>query len=358
MNNLLMLEQRVSRLEKLLKNEAKQVGTLYHSTALTTAMNFIIAEDTLQSSERYRPNKLSGTRDIVYFSRNRSIANINFLTGSDVVVTLVVDGDKLSEKYKVFPYNYFGFDQETDIHGNVSIPDSPNIRQQEECVRGPIKNISKYTKEIIVRFNDTVGKTQWWTDTTLSDNDLNDLIDSLGNYCNKHNIKLTGDKVIVDRIKGKMSVAKRFASQPDNDYEPYTGSGANTSDSSNQVPCLKINVKHSDGTETFYFVCKDKVKLISLRASLKNLVYSLVDFDGDEDILESLFDVCKHNKVRMASDGKSFDSDYFLEAARDFGYNKNIVGKRADDHSFISRSNKEYKLNLIDTINVTVADNA
>lgn len=352
------LLNRIYKLEKLLlKNEAKQVGTLYHSTALTTAMNFIIAEDTLQSSGRYRPNKLSGTRDVVYFSRNRSIANINFLTGSDVVVTFVVDGDKLSENYKVFPYNYFGFDQETDIHGNVSIPDSPNIRQQEECVRGPIKNISKYTKEIIVRFNDTVGNTQWWTDTTLSDNDLNDLIDRLGDYCNKHSIKLTGDKIIVDRIKGKMSAAKKFTSQPDNDYEPYTSGGADSSDSGNQVPCLKINVKHSDGTETFYFVCKDKVKLISLRASLKNLVYSLVDFDGDEDILESLFDVCKHNKIRVASDGKSFDNDYLLEAARDFGYNKNIVGKRADDHSFISRSNKEYKLNLINTINVTVADN-
>lgn len=350
------LLNRIYKLEKLLlKNEAKQVGTLYHSTALTTAMNFIIAEDTLKSSGRYRPNKISGTSDVIYFSRNRSISNINFLTGSDVIVTLVVDGDKLSEKYKVFPYNDFGFGQETDIHGNVSIPDSPNIRQQEECVRGPIKNISKYTKEIIVRFNDTTGKKQWWTDTTLSDNDLNDLIDSLGGYCNKHNIKLTGDKVIVDRIKGKMSVANRFTFQKDKDYEPYKSGNTDLQNDNGQVFSLKVNVKHNGGTETFYFVCKDKVKLISLRASLKNLVYSLVDFEGDEDILESLFDICKHEKIRIVSNSKSFNNNYFLEAVKDFGYNKNMVGKKADDNSFVSRSNKEYKLILIDTINVTVA---
>ena len=181
------------------------------------------------------------------------------------------------------------------------------------------------------------------------------MIDSLGGYCNKHNIKLTGDKVIVDRIKGKMSVAKRFAFQKGNDYEPYKSSGAYTQSDNNQVFSLKINVKHSDGAETFYFVCKDKVKLISLRASLKSLVYSLVDFDGDEDILESLFDICKYNKIRMVSNGESFDNHYILDAVKYFGYNKNIVGRKADDNSFTSMSNKEYKLNLIDTINVTVA---
>ena len=47
MNKLLMLERRISRLEKLIRNEAKQVGTLYHVCNLDS-LNHILKTNTIE----------------------------------------------------------------------------------------------------------------------------------------------------------------------------------------------------------------------------------------------------------------------------------------------------------------------
>lgn len=49
MNKLLKLEKRVSRLEKLLRNEAKQVGTIYHVCNLDS-LKHILKTNTIESS--------------------------------------------------------------------------------------------------------------------------------------------------------------------------------------------------------------------------------------------------------------------------------------------------------------------
>ena len=70
--------------------EAKQVGLLYHSTSLEAALNILI------------DNKLWAFRD-VGISTSRHLNNI-FSENSEV--TFLLDGDKLSNKYKLSPFRY------------------------------------------------------------------------------------------------------------------------------------------------------------------------------------------------------------------------------------------------------------
>ena len=63
---------------------------------------------------------------------------LDYLTEQNILFQIVVDGNKLSENYKIGPYNDLPF------NGYDIIAD----REKEEAVKGPIKNASKYIKEI------------------------------------------------------------------------------------------------------------------------------------------------------------------------------------------------------------------
>lgn len=125
--------------------EAKQVGTIYHVCTLNAYLKYILPNDTLEASGKYY-NWVYGGDDYVSFTRDKYfVVGTKSVQSSKVLVQLVIDGDKLSEHYKIGPYNDFAFDQE----GNL-VDDSNEItkREKEEAVKGPIKNLSKYIKEI------------------------------------------------------------------------------------------------------------------------------------------------------------------------------------------------------------------
>ena len=140
-NNMLMLEKRIARLEKLVTNEAKQVGTIYHVCSLKDYLKYILPNDTLQASGRYY-NFAYGGNDYISFTRDKKFV-VESRDEEVVLVQLVVDGDLLSERYKVRPYNDFAFGKD-----GTRKPDDFRKREMEECVKGPIKNISKYIKEV------------------------------------------------------------------------------------------------------------------------------------------------------------------------------------------------------------------
>ncbi len=68
--------------------EAKQVGILYHWTTPMRVFNII------------RSNSLQSSRGYISFSRNKN------LVYKDNSVCLVVDGNKLSTKYRIKPYRW------------------------------------------------------------------------------------------------------------------------------------------------------------------------------------------------------------------------------------------------------------
>ena len=139
MNKLLKLEKRVSRLEKLLRNESKQVGTIYHVCNLDS-LNHILKTNTIESSGKWY-NHLYHGDEFVSFTRDQYMMpndGLSYLTSQNILFQIVVDGNKLSENYKIGPYNDMPFNGY----------DFPVDREKEEAVKGPIKNASKYIKEI------------------------------------------------------------------------------------------------------------------------------------------------------------------------------------------------------------------
>ena len=122
------------------RTEAKQVGTLYHVCTLDAFVNRIIEDkelgtkNNLHASGKYK-NKLLDTYDAVSFTRDPLFVVPTWtVSDADILFQFVVDGDKLSEHYKVTPYSYTDGD--------------PNKSEKEEVVIGPIKDFKSYIKEV------------------------------------------------------------------------------------------------------------------------------------------------------------------------------------------------------------------
>lgn len=131
-------------------NEAKQVGILYHVCSLESYMKYIKPNDVLTSSGTYMNHLYKGT-DYVSFTRDKYYTvSTRENRASEVIIQLVIDGDKLSEKYKVKPYNNLAYSKGELKSDN----DIVQYREKEEVVKGAIKNISSYIKAINIDFRD------------------------------------------------------------------------------------------------------------------------------------------------------------------------------------------------------------
>lgn len=161
------LEKRLSSLEHILLNESKQVGTIYHACSLADYMEYILPKDTLSASGLYRVVTQNNETDWIFFTRNRRYTFDK--KRAPVIVRLVVDGDKLSNNYKIRTYNAmaaqtielsreYGIDFSTldaddleDLGFYDMSPDdfkdSPSDREDIEIVKGPIKRVSKYVTQ-------------------------------------------------------------------------------------------------------------------------------------------------------------------------------------------------------------------
>lgn len=190
------LSNRLSKLERKLF-EAKQVGTLYHVCSVEAARNYIFPEDQLKGSGKYTANKITGTKDVIYFSRNKRIDNVAFLTRSHMVIQFVVDGDKLSEKYRIFPYNDFIDDERTGYSGSNSLRPTKtplnkliNNRQQEECVIGTIKNFSSYVTKINMYYDTKTILSGVGTKRYYDKAEAEEVVEEVSKFCKSHGIEL------------------------------------------------------------------------------------------------------------------------------------------------------------------------
>ena len=110
--------------------EAKQVGILYHYTPIITAYQIVIG------------NKLGYSN--ICFTRNKHFHR-HYRSGINTEqCRLVLDGDKLSENYKLKPHDYFFNDRhryEIPHHGTYD-------EQEEKITNGPIKELNRYLIKI------------------------------------------------------------------------------------------------------------------------------------------------------------------------------------------------------------------
>ena len=105
------LLSRIYKLESLLlKNEAKSVGTLYHICNLSS-LNHILKTNTIESSGKWN-NDLYNGDELVSFTRSQYFIptdGLFHLISQNILFQIVVDGNKLSENYKIGPYNDWYF---------------------------------------------------------------------------------------------------------------------------------------------------------------------------------------------------------------------------------------------------------
>ena len=118
-------------------NEAKQVGTLYHWTTNSNLLN-IIESNTLTTS--VTTDSINKKIKIKCISLTRTSNKIQFAISQTSEVLIVLDGNKLSNNYKITPYHdpnqYYFSDEEYD--------------EMEERICKDILNLNKYIIKIIL----------------------------------------------------------------------------------------------------------------------------------------------------------------------------------------------------------------
>lgn len=151
LQQLYILEKRISNLERKI-NEDKQVGEIYHVCSLDDYLNYIVPEDTLKSSGKWK-NHLYGGKNFVSFTRNKGYI-VPLHDEDNALIQLVVDGDELSHHRKIKPYNNYAFTKDGKKYKG---PTNPSSLEAEEAVEGPIEKISDFIKEVRIDFIDNTN---------------------------------------------------------------------------------------------------------------------------------------------------------------------------------------------------------
>lgn len=154
--------------------EAKQVGDIYHFCTLQVAVKYIIPNDTLSPSGKWT-NSLIGSSNVLSFTRDKRFI-VDLLSYEKILVRFEVDGNKLSENHKIFPYNDIGTEYGDEL-------------EKEEVVVGKITNFSKYIKSISIILNKPLNS----TDILFQKIYLKSALESIIAYAEEHSIPLEMD---------------------------------------------------------------------------------------------------------------------------------------------------------------------
>lgn len=137
------------KLVKKYVKEAKQVGILYHVCNLESVAKYIAPTDTLSSSGNYKNWMLGGRTDVVSFTRDKNfVVKTSNIQKSLVLFNFKCDGDKLSERYRILPYNDFAYDADTGKKDLDSALYAPEYLEKESVLIGSIKNFSSYVDSV------------------------------------------------------------------------------------------------------------------------------------------------------------------------------------------------------------------
>lgn len=109
--------------------EEKQVGILYHYTSLWRVFSILDMDEIKAMSE-----------DAVCFTRDKNFHRISRDLATDIQARIVIDGNKLSSRYKLTPHNYYDENPEDAIY---QIPQR-NLEAEERVVGRNITDVRKY----------------------------------------------------------------------------------------------------------------------------------------------------------------------------------------------------------------------
>lgn len=132
--------------------EAKQVGTLYHVCTLDALARYIAPNDTLSGSGKYT-NYVLNSNKVVSFTRDRNyVVNTGRNRVSPFLFRFSVNGDKLSERHRLSPYNDLSFKFGGKEKSNFDFKEI----EKEEVLLGEVKNFSKYIIKVEYSVNENI----------------------------------------------------------------------------------------------------------------------------------------------------------------------------------------------------------
>lgn len=111
--------------------QSKQVGILYHYTFLNTLLDILNSNVLVGRKNGYQYDAVCFTRDAALHAKPRTIV------GSSRTVRLVIDGNKLSQHYKIIPRNDTQYTKDNTIK-HIS------GQAQQACITSKITDITKY----------------------------------------------------------------------------------------------------------------------------------------------------------------------------------------------------------------------
>ncbi len=128
--------------------ESKQVGVVYHYTSLHNLIK-ILKDNTLSGGKIAYRNTFDDITKPLYltgvsFTRNKNFHDNENRTITSMQCRLVIDGDKLSNNYKIRQFNQFGI-YKSDPTREIYTPHNVRETESEELVEcKEILNIKNY----------------------------------------------------------------------------------------------------------------------------------------------------------------------------------------------------------------------
>jgi len=146
------------KLTKLLK-ERKQVGDVYHFTAILSIFKILDSNllKSAWSTRNFSQGKMTGFNASISTTRDKNFSKSRLGTNQQIGgddFAIMLDGNRMSDKYRSIPYNDAFNPEDTDIN-NKNYSDSYGDEMEQlwygpEIEKGGIKNIKTYIKKIIL----------------------------------------------------------------------------------------------------------------------------------------------------------------------------------------------------------------
>ena len=267
-------------------DEAKQVGNLYHSTTYNNAIN-ILKTNTLYSDRSFG------------ISTNR---NLDLFKKGFGDVCFVLDGDKLSSKYKIFPFQFGQEDSQETIVQDKKASQFKSIEDYHDKLTGLERNLQYYgwntdrgltiQKPEISNIQNYILKV--YVNTNI--NDKNELLELL----NAYNIPFESIKTINNPENDRSNYHYKIATnsyKPKYDSDEYTyKSNTTLSDLYNLTEKariiynllinenIKLKLQLSNNQKTYEFIINKKEN-----PSIQNFDFNKLINDntlGEKDVLQ------------------------------------------------------------------------
>ena len=149
-------------------SEGKGVGTLYHFTRVQSLLNMIGGDFNMKSHQDY----ISFTRNynLMDYDNFKNDLSLDYKMGDKRGIRISIDGDKLSNKYKIKPFLDVTNDVKRESGENEEIIESPSVKISDVIVQVDVFGVTNdvylkvkealnyYDDKILVVFSKTLKK--------------------------------------------------------------------------------------------------------------------------------------------------------------------------------------------------------